>query len=209
MYDYLMFSFPFILIFFRGLIGLTILAGVKSKHIQPVFLPFFIAGASSDILDGIICRIYGGSHYPLFISNIDSYADLTFYISVLIYLFVHYKGTILKIKGLLIGILVLQIISWIYSLIKFGSFTSYHPYSAKVWGVLMIAGIIELCLIHKKRIMLIMCIAGAICVCEEIAITFILPHKQTNVESIFKAIQIQHETSPALKHSKGPFPIEK
>jgi CDP-diacylglycerol--glycerol-3-phosphate 3-phosphatidyltransferase len=204
-----MYYLPFILILSRGLIGLTILFGLKNSFIRLHFLPIFVTGASFDILDGIICRIYGGSHYPLIIGKLDSYADFVFYLSVFVFLLVYHKNSIDKLKYFLFGILILQIISWIYSLIKFGSLTSYHPYSAKAWGVLMIAGIIELCLINKKRILFIMCIVGAICVCEEIAITFILPHKQTNVESIFKAIQIQHEISPALKHSKGPFPLEK
>ena len=193
MYDLIMFYLPFILIGFRSLLGIVILINIRNKSFSSFFLPLFIIGAGSDILDGIICRLFGSIHYPLLISSLDSYADIIFYISLIIYLFSNYKPVITKNRVLLLILIFIQLISWIYSLCKFGSLTNYHPYSAKVWGILIGITILEICIRKQSWFILIMCIAGTLCVLEEISITYILPVKKSNITSIFKAIEVSNE----------------
>lgn len=155
-----MFGLPFVLILCRALLGISIIAGFKFKFFHSRFLLFFLIGAMSDILDGLICRIYGSSHYPLSLSELDSIADSIFYLSSLIYLLAYYRKELLKNKSLLLIMVSLQLLSWIFSFIKFGTFTSYHPISAKIWGVLIILTIIEICLRKSSKLIIIMCIMG-------------------------------------------------
>lgn len=193
MYDYMMYYMPFLIIIFRAILGIFILVSIRNKSFAPFFLPAFIIGSGSDLLDGIVCRLYGSSHYPLLLSSLDSYADIIFYLSVIIYLSANYKPAIYKYRVFLVILISLQIVSWIYSLYKFGSLTNYHPYSAKVWGIFIGLTIVEICIRKKSRLILVMILVGILSVFEEMSITYILPVKKSNITSIFKAIPFADE----------------
>jgi len=188
-----MYSLPFILIIGRALLGIVFLVGFKYRILHSRFLLFFLIGAISDILDGLICRIYGSSHYPLTLSELDSFADGIFYFSSLAYLLFNLRKELLKSKSLLIIMICFQLLSWIFSFVKFGAFTSYHPISAKIWGILIILSVVEICIRKKSRLIIVMCLMGIICISEEICITYILPVKKDSVTSIFKAIKLANE----------------
>jgi phosphatidylglycerophosphate synthase len=193
MFDTVMYYLPFILIGFRTLLGIAILVNIKNKSFSPLYLPMFIIGSATDMLDGIICRAYGASHYPALLSGLDSYADMIFILSVVFYLLINYKDVLKKHSILFVILIITQICSWLFSVYKFSSITNYHPYSAKIWGVLIGLTIIEICIRKKSHVVFAMFLAGMLCLVEEMSITYILPVKKTNIPTIMTAIQVADE----------------
>lgn len=187
-------NLPPALIVMRLLLGITIIIFTKNKSFKKYFLPVFILGFSLDFLDGFLGRHFTSTHFiklPLNGTILDGYADISLYASSLYFLWVNYREILRKYRYYILILICLQLFSWGYCFIKFGKLTSYHPYSAKVWGFFMFFVIIQLILYKRSNLFLLMFICGLFNNLEEISITYIMPYYKVGVSSIGNAIKLR------------------
>jgi len=187
-------NLPPVLIVVRLLLGITIVIFAKNKSFKKFFLPVFIFGFALDFLDGFLGRHFTSTHFiklPLNGAMLDGYADISLYASSLYFLWVNYKEILRKYRYYIVILICMQLFSWGYCFIKFGKLTSYHPYSAKVWGFFMFLVIIQLILYKKSNLFILMFICGLLNNLEEISITHIMPYYKVGVSSIVNAIELR------------------
>ena len=87
----------------------------------------------ADILDGIVARNLNVSTTQLRV--LDTVFDLSFYLSVLGYIYSVNPGVIQHHEGLLVCILLLEAMLYLVSLLRFSKFPSPHAFLSKVWGL--------------------------------------------------------------------------
>ncbi len=156
-----------------------------------LFLPLFMFAALSDVLDGFVAR-------KMKITTVrgallDGYADIALYSASLLSAYFIYPIIIKKYLLGWIVLLLIQIISWGFSLIKFGKMTSYHTYSAKAWGIIIVASFIILFSFESGILLPLTILAGLICNGEEIFITTIMPYWKAGILNYRVAISLRDE----------------
>lgn len=157
------------------------------------FIIAFVVAFLSDIFDGVIARRLGVSTAQL--RQADSWADVSLYVCIAASAWLVYRDTVIAYRLPLLMVLVVQLLWWIVSLVKYGKPASYHTYSAKFWGVTLFVAIVALFGFDYAGITLwFSCIVGIIHTVEEIAMTLILPVWTHDVLSIFHALKIREET---------------
>ena len=123
----------------------------------------------------------------------DGYADSLLYLSSFLYLCRIHPELIRKYRVPLLFLLVLQIVSWGFSLIKFGKITSYHTYAVKFWGVLILISLVESFVTKKGIFLLAMVIVGSLCLFEDIAITAVMPYWKCSIKDIQTAVALKNK----------------
>ena len=181
-------SMPLALVIMRFLIGVIIFAYAKNKSFQKFFLAFFIVGFFSDFLDGFIARRVG--HIPRIVGVLDGYADITLYISTLYFLLKNYSDSLRKYRYYVFGLIGLILISWLFCYLKFGKLTSYHPYSAKLFGISIFLFVAGIYILKKGIFFPLLIIFGLLNISEEIAITYVMPYYRVSISSIKEAIKL-------------------
>lgn len=180
---------PLVLVIMRLFIGICIFTFTKNKNFRKMFLTCFIVGFFSDFLDGFICRRVG--HIPRIVGVLDGYADVTLYMSTLYFLLNNYSDALRRYRFYLFCLVCLFLTSWLFCYLKFGRLTSYHPYSAKLWGISIFLFVIEICIFKKSVLFPLLIIFGMLNNLEEIAITHVLPYYKVGVSSIKTAIKLR------------------
>lgn len=191
-------NIPLALVIMRFLIGITIFVYAKNKTFQKFFLVFFILGFFSDFLDGFIAHKVG--HVPGVVTVFDGYADIVLYVSTLYFLSKNYSDALKKYRYYIFGLIGLVLISWLFCYLKFGKLTSYHPYSAKLWGISIILFVTEIYIFKKSIFFPLLIIFGLLNIGEEISITYVMPYYKVNVSSLKQAIKLAD--TYRLKHTK-------
>ena len=181
-------NMPLALVIMRFMIGIIIFVGAKNKYFQRFFLLFFIAGFFSDFLDGFIARRVG--HVPRIVGVLDGYADITLYISTLYFLLKNYSDSLRKYRHYIFALIGLILISWLFCYLKFGKLTSYHPYSAKLFGISIFLFVAGIYIFKKGTFFPLLIIFGLLNIGEEIAITYVMPYYRVSICSIREAIKL-------------------
>lgn len=153
------------------------------------FIIGYIIAVLSDIFDGIIARRLKVSTTQL--RQADSWADICLYFCVAISTWLVYPQVIINFRLPLISTIVIQLILFAISLIKFQKFPSFHTYTAKAWGLtLLIAtvGLFGFSYANTLWLAVIFCWINSL---EEIVMTLILPIWQCDVLSIFHAVELR------------------
>ena len=184
-------NLPLALVIMRFALGVFIFIFAKNRFFRRFFLIFFIVGFFSDFLDGFICRKVG--HIPRIVGVLDGYADVTLYISTLYFLLKNYSNELRKYRYYIFGLIGVVLISWLFCFLKFGRLTSYHPYSAKLWGISMFLFVVEIYIFKKSILFPLLIIFGLLNNLEEIGITYVMPYYKVGVSSIKAAIEYANE----------------
>lgn len=179
---------PLALIIMRFLFGFIIFAYGKEKSFQKFFLIFFVIGFFSDFLDGFIGRKVG--HIPRFVEVLDGYSDVTLYLSTFYFLLNNYPNALRKYRYYLFGLIGFFLVSWLFCFLKFGKLTSYHPYSAKLWGISIFLFAVEINIFKKSIFFPFLIIFGLLNIFEEISITYVMPYYKVGVSSIKEAVKL-------------------
>lgn len=187
---------PLLLILMRFLIAAVLLMDAVDRQLSPAFVALFVFAVFSDYLDGYICRKIKMSSVQL--SALDGYADATLYLSVGFCLWLVYPDVVDKYQGLLSLLLCFQVVSWLFSLIRFGRITSYHTYRAKIWGVMLCLAIVEVLVRGSGILTPLMALAGGICIAEDMVITTIMPYWKTGVLNIQTAYRLRQAHKAAV-----------
>ena len=180
---------PLALILTRFLIAFSLIFDAQDGHLSFFFLPLFVFAVFSDYLDGFICRKINLSSVQL--SALDGYADAALYLSVCFSIWLVYPDILNKYFMFISGLLLLQIVSWLFSLVKFWRITSYHTYTAKLWGVALCLSVVEALTMRSGMFIPIMALIGVGCITEDMIITSVMPYWKTGVINIQTARRLR------------------
>ncbi|MEA5597899.1 CDP-alcohol phosphatidyltransferase family protein [Rivularia sp. UHCC 0363] len=153
------------------------------------FIIGYIIAVLSDIFDGIIARRLKVSTTQL--RQADSWADICLYLGVAISTWLVYPQIIIDFRLPLLSAITIQLILFAVSLIKFQKFPSFHTYTAKAWGLALLAatvGLFGFGYANTLWVAIALCWLNSL---EEIAMTLLLPTWQCDVLSIFHALELR------------------
>jgi CDP-diacylglycerol--glycerol-3-phosphate 3-phosphatidyltransferase len=155
------------------------------------FVIGYIIAILSDIFDGIIARRLGVSTVEL--RQADSWADIFLFICLAISTWLVYPHVLIDFKIPLFLALAAQLILFTISLIKFKKLPSFHTYTAKTWGLMLLIATVSLFGFNYDEplwLPIIFCWINSI---EEIAMTLLLPEWKCDVLSIFHALNLRRD----------------
>ena len=167
-------------------LALLWLCFASTNHGAPFFLPLFFCAGVSDLLDGIIARRF--NLCTEFGARLDSIADLTLYIAVLIVLSFNLGPELEKCIWLMISGAFMQACHLSFSMFRFGKFPAYHTTYARVCAYLMFAGVIAFWLTKSSQIMALLAIIWMSCSLEGIVITLVLRQPLSNLRGVGAAL---------------------
>lgn len=147
-------------------------------------------GFLSDILDGIIARRLNISTDRL--RSLDSWADTAFYSSVFIVALILHKEIISEFWISITTLIALELIRHAFDQIKYRQSTSYHMWSAKVWGIFLYLGFVQLLGFNEAGFFFSLAIyTGILTDIEGILASILLSKWQSDVPSIYHAYKIE------------------
>ena len=168
--------------------SLRILGTLCIIFLTPLKLPFFIAytaTGATDVLDGLIARL---SHTTSdFGAKLDSVADLLFYSVSLIKLLPILWKTLPRFIWIIVAlILILRIISYIVSAVKFRKFASHHTILNKITGVSVFAIPYFMLSPFATFYCFAVCFVGFLSTAEDLYIHISAQSYDSNIKSAFK-----------------------
>ena len=186
---------PAALVAFRALVSPLLVWDAWDGMVTGWFLAVFSAAFLSDVLDGMIARRLGVSTSRL--RYADTWADITLYLAVLLSAWLTHKATLMALGWPFALLLVSTAASWGVDLLRYGRLSSYHPWSAKAWGVTLAIAIVALFGWNDTGwAMWLMIGVGVVSNLECIAMTLLLPRWTHDVPSIFHALERRAAIEP-------------
>jgi CDP-diacylglycerol--glycerol-3-phosphate 3-phosphatidyltransferase len=185
-------SIPYLLILFRFLLApiiitISLLIGEKGTYL--ILLLMFL-GLLSDIFDGIIARKKNISTEKM--RRLDSQTDLIFWLSVSMSCYLIYPNLIKENLTGVIAILIMEVLCYLISLIKFGKENCTHAFVSKIWGITLLATFTSLLGFGYGGWILFTCVViGLISQLDVILIILILPKWAHDIPSFYHAILIR------------------
>jgi len=183
---------PISLIVFRLILAPTILLLVyylRDKSRILVLILMYL-GLISDILDGIIARRLHVSSSNL--RRFDSQTDMIFWLSIGISTWILYPNLIQCNLISISIILILEVLCYIISIIKFRKETCTHAFLSKMWGLTLLVAFTSLLgFNHAGFPFILAIILGVISHIDRILITLILPSWTHDIPSFYHAYLIR------------------
>jgi len=181
---------PGALVAFRGLVSPLLVWDAWDGKVSGWFLTGFIAAFLSDVFDGIAARRLGIASAGL--RYADTCADIALYVAVLASAWLTHRETLLALGWPFALLLASTIASWGLDLLKYGRLSSYHPWSAKLWGITLAIAIVALFgWNYTDWTMWLMIGAGVLSNLECIAMTLLLPRWTHDVRSLVHALRLR------------------
>ncbi|HEV8457645.1 MAG TPA: CDP-alcohol phosphatidyltransferase family protein [Methylomirabilota bacterium] len=179
---------PAALVAFRALVSPLLVWDAWNGMVTGWFLAVFIAAFLSDVLGGMIARRLGVSTSRL--RYADTWADIALYLAVLVSAWLTHRETLLALGWPFTLLLASTAASWGVDLLKYGRLSSYHPWSAKAWGVTLAIAIVALFgWNYTGWAMWLMIGVGVLSNLECIAMSLTLPRWTHDVPSIVHALE--------------------
>jgi CDP-diacylglycerol--glycerol-3-phosphate 3-phosphatidyltransferase len=182
---------PNILTISRFFISFLLILDAIDGYASQYFTSLFIFGALTDFLDGFIARKFNAMTIRGTI--LDGYADIALYCSALFSIWFLFPNVIKKHLFSIAGLILIQIFSWAFSYYKFRRITSYHTYSAKIWGIMLFISFAFLFAFSNGLLLIPMFIIAAVSIIEDIIITSILPYWKSEIKYFIMAIYIREK----------------
>jgi CDP-diacylglycerol---glycerol-3-phosphate 3-phosphatidyltransferase len=135
---------PILLILFRLLLGpiMLILTYRFQDSIRIELVIFIILGLLSDVLDGIIARNQNVSTERL--RRMDSQTDLIFWLCVGWCAWLLNPEIILNNKYAIALIFLMETLTYVFSIAKFGKETCTHAFLSKFWGITLLVAFVSM-----------------------------------------------------------------
>lgn len=192
-------AIPWSLIAFRFVLGPAIaFASFRSLIPTPWLGVLFLAGPISDIFDGVLARRFGTATAALRIS--DSVVDIVFYLFVLVAVIAADATAIRNRIWLIAVVVMLEFARLILDLFKFGRIASYHAYSAKLFGLLLMLAVgWLLCFKRDTWLVTLTLFWGIISELEGLAFSLLLPEWVHDVKTLPRALAIRRTLVDARK----------
>lgn len=180
---------PRLLVGFRFLIAPLLLVDALDHQTSIWFLVGYVLAILSDIFDGIIARRLGVSTPQL--RQADSWADIWLFFCLALSTWWVYPEVLHQLRIPLLIAVGAQFSLFGTSLIKFRKFPSFHTYTAKVWGIILLVATLSLFGWGDSRALWVAIAACLINSLEEIVMTLILPEWHCDVLSLFHALELR------------------
>lgn len=185
---------PQLLILFRLLLGPTIILltyklgnSIRTELVVLIFLGLF-----SDILDGIIARKYKVSSEKL--RRMDSQTDLIFWICVGWCAWILNPEIILNNKYAIILIFLMEGLTYVFSILKFGKETCTHALLSKLWGITLLVAFVSIIGFGYGGVSIFLAVSfGIIGHIDVYLIIYFLPEWTYDVPSCYHAYLIKKE----------------
>jgi CDP-diacylglycerol--glycerol-3-phosphate 3-phosphatidyltransferase len=135
---------PLLLILLRLLLGpiMIWIAYSNSKSVRVILVCLMIVGLLSDVFDGIIARKTGTSSEK--IRRMDSQTDLIFWLCVCWCSWILNPEIIIDNKYSIILIFIMEALTYVFSIAKFGKETCTHALLSKLWGITLLIAFISI-----------------------------------------------------------------
>jgi cardiolipin synthase (CMP-forming) len=177
------FNIPNLLSFYR-LLAFPFILFLALTHREQLFVIFLVISLLTDVLDGLIARIF--KMETEFGARLDSIADIgtlvLAFTGVLLFKWPDFKPHLPSF----LAYMVLFFTTQVFSLIKFGRFSSLHLYSWKIGGYIQGLFIIVLFSLGFHTLFYYLMITWAILsTLEHLAIQAILPQMQSNARGLY------------------------
>jgi phosphatidylglycerophosphate synthase len=189
---------PGALVAFRALVSPLLVWEAWDGQVGSWFLAGFIAAFLSDVFDGVLARRLGVASIAL--RRADTWADIVLYVAVLASAWLARREALLALGWPLAVLLGSTIASWAVDLMKYRQLSSYHPWSAKAWGITLALAVVALFGWQftgwPMRLMVVVGVASNL---ECIAMTLVLPRWTHDVPSLVHALHVRAamETTPS------------
>jgi phosphatidylglycerophosphate synthase len=189
---------PWLLVGLRVAIAPMLLLDALDRQTSPWFLIGYFLAILSDIFDGILARRWQVSTPSL--RQADSWADIWLFLCLALCTWLVYPQVIMAFQIPLSIALAAQFTLFTISLIKFRKFPSFHTYTAKAWGLMLLVATIALfgfSYINTLWLAIGACLLNTL---EEIIMTLILPKWQCDILSVFHALKLRQTLLLAAKN---------
>jgi CDP-diacylglycerol--glycerol-3-phosphate 3-phosphatidyltransferase len=180
---------PVLLVIFRFAIAPLLLLDAWDGTTTSFFLAGYILAILSDIFDGIIARRLQVSTAQL--RQADSWADILLFLCLALSTWRVYPQVLMNLRIPLLIAIAAQVFLFSLCLFKYRKLPSYHTYTAKSWGLTILAATIALFGFGYVPILwlaIVFCWLNSI---EEILMTLLLPQWQCDVLSLYHALQLR------------------
>ena len=196
-------AIPWSLILLRLVLGPVIaFAAYRASIPAPWLGILFLAGPISDIFDGVLARRLGTSTSTLRIS--DTIVDVVFYLFVLIAVIIIDAPAIRERIWLIAVVIAIETVRLVLDLIKFGRIASYHAYSAKLFGLLLMLAVgWILCFRRNSWLLNIALVIGIYSELEGLAFSILLPEWVHDIKTLPRALAVRREL---MKKQAAPVP---
>jgi len=184
-------SIPLVLIFMRLAVTIVLLIDSIDGSTSNWFVPMLCTGTFLDCIDGALARRIGVATKRL--READSTLDFFMVVVFVICCWLTRRAAIAQAFPWLVASIVLNLISFLPAIIKYGSLPPYHTYSARITGVFIFLGAVELFSISRVSIFMNLALfVGFISQLDRVAITLILPlPPNCDVKSFWHALQLR------------------
>lgn len=147
-------------------------------------------GVLTDIFDGIIARRLNVSTENFRL--LDTIFDLVFYLAILLFIFSCNSQEILSNLELITGILILEALMYLTSLIRFKKPPSPHAILSKFWGLYLVVEFTLLILEVKGNHFTIALIIGLFVHSDRLLIYVILKNWEHDIPSSYHALLLRN-----------------
>lgn len=185
-------NIPLLLIGFRLILGpvmimLTYNYGSDARMMLVILL---FLGILSDVFDGIIARNTGVSSAKL--RRMDSQTDLIFWLCAGWCSWLLNPEIIIANKYAIITIFIMEGLTYVFSILKFGKETCTHALLSKLWGITLFAAFVSIIGYGHAGLPIALAIAfGIISHIDVYLIILLLPKWTHDVPSAYHAWQIR------------------
>jgi len=137
-------NIPIVLIAFRLLLGPVMiwLTYNYGNSVRTLLVVLLLLGILSDIFDGIIARNTGTSSAKL--RRMDSQTDLVFWVCTGWCAWLLNPEIIIDNRYAIITIFVMEGLTYLFSLLKFGKETCTHALLSKLWGITLFVAFVSI-----------------------------------------------------------------
>lgn len=187
---------PWGLVLFRGASALVLMADSLDKAPSWWFVHLFVLAFISHVFDGMAARKLGVVTPQL--RKADGIIDLTLYFVMAASSMLIFQSQLLPFLVPALVLLFLQVGLQVYSRLKFSKGTSFHGWSAKLWGLTIASAFIALFGFGLPQFLWICLAAGLVNTLEEGAMLWALPQWEHDVWSLKAALKIRAEQSAAV-----------
>ena len=185
-------SAPYLLILFRFLLAPTVVLISYLLGHEAAFAVLFLMflGLMSDIFDGIIAREMKLDTERM--RRLDSQTDLIFWLCIGWSCYLIYPHLIMENIVGVAALLIMEVVCYAVSLLKFGKETCTHAFISKMWGLALLITFASILGFGYAGWILIGCIIlGLISQLDVVLIILILPKWAHDVPSFYHAILIR------------------
>jgi len=156
----------------------------------PYLILLMYIGLLTDVFDGIIARQQNISNEKL--RRLDSQTDMIFWLSIGISTWFLRKELLVENLVGIWTILILEVLCYVISLVKFKKETCTHAILSKIWGITLLAAFTAILGFNKAGVYYYLCvIVGFIAHIDVILILLFLPKWTYDVPSSYHALKIR------------------